>query len=67
MFFFSYQASSSIGAPVVIDNGSGRTKAGLATSELPSVVFPAIIGKPNYEVWKTLSNLKQLNLVLYIV
>eukprot|EP00794_Sanderia_malayensis_P020169 gene20169-22144_t len=35
--------------PVIIDNGSGYTKAGLASSDSPSVVIPAIIGKPQYE------------------
>lgn len=31
---------------VVIDNGSGRCKTGLAGEDLPKAVFPAVIGKP---------------------
>uniref|UniRef100_A0A7S1AUT6 Actin n=1 Tax=Noctiluca scintillans TaxID=2966 RepID=A0A7S1AUT6_NOCSC len=39
-------------APVVIiDNGSGVCKAGLSTSQQPTVVFPEIIGRPR-ERWK---------------
>ncbi|KAM8826865.1 uncharacterized protein ACB058_020002 isoform 2-T2 [Synchiropus picturatus] len=35
--------------PVVLDSGSGLIKAGLADQDLPSVVFPTIIGQPKYE------------------
>ena len=45
-----FKAPEATGIPIVIDNGSGRTKAGLATSLYPSVVIPAIVGKPNYDV-----------------
>lgn len=31
---------------VIIDNGSGMMKAGIAGDEAPSVIFPAIVGKP---------------------
>ncbi|CAN8066489.1 unnamed protein product [Agarophyton chilense] len=31
---------------VVIDNGSGRCKTGLAGEDAPKAVFPAVIGKP---------------------
>jgi len=34
---------------VIIDNGSGHVKAGLATDESPSSVFPAIVGRPKHE------------------
>jgi len=34
---------------VIIDNGSGHVKAGLATDESPSAVFPAIVGRPKHE------------------
>jgi actin-related protein len=34
------------GVPVVIDNGSGNTKAGFAGAEGPKSVFPTIIGSP---------------------
>eukprot|EP00747_Dinoflagellata_sp_TGD_P168347 gnl/TRDRNA2_/TRDRNA2_194525_c0_seq1.p1 gnl/TRDRNA2_/TRDRNA2_194525_c0~~gnl/TRDRNA2_/TRDRNA2_194525_c0_seq1.p1 ORF type:complete len:379 (-),score=99.22 gnl/TRDRNA2_/TRDRNA2_194525_c0_seq1:44-1180(-) len=33
---------------VVIDNGSGHVKAGLAGLEAPSAVFPAVIGRPKH-------------------
>lgn len=33
---------------VVIDNGSGYMKAGLASTEAPSCVFPAVIGRPKH-------------------
>eukprot|EP01134_Creolimax_fragrantissima_P001247 CFRG1247T1 len=32
-------------APIVLDNGSGRVKAGFASEEFPSCVFPAIVGR----------------------
>eukprot|EP01130_Rhizamoeba_saxonica_P016733 TRINITY_DN7790_c0_g2_i1.p1 TRINITY_DN7790_c0_g2~~TRINITY_DN7790_c0_g2_i1.p1 ORF type:complete len:369 (+),score=74.84 TRINITY_DN7790_c0_g2_i1:1-1107(+) len=32
--------------PIVIDNGSGVCKAGFAGTELPSCVFPSVIGRP---------------------
>lgn len=31
---------------VVIDNGSGIVKAGLAGQSQPSVVFPSVVGRP---------------------
>jgi len=33
---------------VVIDNGSGHMKAGLAGLEAPSAVFPAVVGRPKH-------------------
>jgi actin-related protein len=36
----------SSGIPVVIDNGSGSTKAGFAGAEGPKSIFPTIIGSP---------------------
>jgi actin-related protein len=33
---------------VIIDNGSGFMKAGLAGEEVPSAVFPAIVGRPKH-------------------
>ncbi|XP_035384882.1 uncharacterized protein LOC113567738 isoform X1 [Electrophorus electricus] len=35
--------------PVVMDTGSVLVKAGFADQELPSIVFPAAIGRPKYE------------------
>lgn len=41
--------SKDLPKPVVIDNGSGMCKAGLAGEDLPTVVFPAVVGRPRYE------------------
>ena len=32
--------------PIIIDNGSGKLKAGLADDDSPKYVFPTIIGEP---------------------
>ena len=37
-------------ASVVIDNGSGMCKAGFAGDDAPRAVFPAVTGRPRYEV-----------------
>lgn len=34
--------------PVVVDNGSGMVKAGIAGEDAPSHVFPSIIGRPRH-------------------
>mmetsp|Transcript_30769 Transcript_30769/g.82439 ORF Transcript_30769/g.82439 Transcript_30769/m.82439 type:complete len:385 (+) Transcript_30769:28-1182(+) len=34
------------GRPIVIDNGSGRIKAGFADDEAPKTVFPSVVGRP---------------------
>jgi centractin len=34
---------------LVIDNGSGLMKAGLAGEERPSLVFPSFVGRPKYQ------------------
>lgn len=36
--------------PIVLDTGSGLMKAGFADQDLPTIVFPTIIGVPKYEV-----------------
>jgi len=36
------------GRPLVVDNGSGMVKAGMAGDDAPFVVFPAIIGRPKH-------------------
>jgi Actin len=36
---------------VVIDNGSGRCKTGMAGEDSPKSVFPAVIGTPKQKVW----------------
>lgn len=33
---------------VIIDNGSGHVKAGVADEEVPRCVFPAVVGKPKH-------------------
>ncbi|XP_046580591.1 actin-5-like [Haliotis rubra] len=38
-------------AAVVIDNGSGMCKAGFAGDDAPRAVFPAVIGRPKYDVY----------------
>ncbi|XP_067098168.1 uncharacterized protein [Osmerus mordax] len=35
--------------PIVLDTGSGLMKAGFADQDLPSTIFPTIIGLPKYE------------------
>ncbi|KAH9488597.1 Actin-3 [Bulinus truncatus] len=35
---------------VVIDNGSGMCKAGFAGDDAPRSVFPAVVGRPKYQV-----------------
>lgn len=35
--------------PIVLDTGSGLMKAGFADQDLPSTIFPTIIGQPKYE------------------
>ena len=37
-------------ASVIIDNGSGMCKAGFAGDDAPRAVFPAIVGRPKYQV-----------------
>ncbi|KAH3777527.1 actin, cytoplasmic 1-like [Dreissena polymorpha] len=37
-------------AAIVIDNGSGMCKAGFAGDDEPRVVFPAIAGRPRYDI-----------------
>ena len=32
--------------PIVIDNGSGMCKAGLAGDDAPRAAFPSIVGRP---------------------
>lgn len=34
--------------PIVVDNGSGMVKAGIAGEDAPSHVFPSIIGRPKH-------------------
>lgn len=37
-------------AAIVIDNGSGMSKAGFAGDDAPRVVFPSIIGRTIHQV-----------------
>ena len=41
-------SDSSANLPVVIDNGTGMTKAGFAGDDTPRAVFPAIIRRPKH-------------------
>ena len=45
----NYGAADEISA-VVIDNGSGMCKAGFGGDDAPRAVFPAIVGRPRYQV-----------------
>mmetsp|Transcript_4509 Transcript_4509/g.10546 ORF Transcript_4509/g.10546 Transcript_4509/m.10546 type:complete len:376 (+) Transcript_4509:52-1179(+) len=36
-------------AACILDNGSGHMKAGLAGAEMPSAVFPAVVGRPKLQ------------------
>eukprot|EP00920_Eleutheroschizon_duboscqi_P035477 GHVT01085731.1.p1 GENE.GHVT01085731.1~~GHVT01085731.1.p1 ORF type:complete len:384 (-),score=102.88 GHVT01085731.1:868-1890(-) len=40
------RAAAEAGIPIIIDNGSGYIKAGLQCEELPSLKFPAVVGRP---------------------
>ena len=31
---------------IIVDNGSGMVKAGIAGEDVPRAVFPAIVGRP---------------------
>ena len=35
---------------VVLDNGSGMVKAGFAGDDAPRAGFPALVGRPRYQV-----------------
>src|SRR3989338_862744 len=35
---------------IVLDNGSGKIKAGFANEEMPSTVFPCLVGKPRLAI-----------------
>ena len=37
-------------AALVIDNGSGMCKAGFAGDDAPRAVFPALTGRPKFDV-----------------
>ena len=54
---------------VVMDNGSGFLKAGLAGDKEPTIIFPAVVGtrKPGWRVrWDTSRQLTQpLSVELY--
>ena len=36
-------------SPLVIDNGSGMSKAGFAGDDAPRAVFPSIVGLPRHQ------------------
>ena len=37
-------------AAIVIDNGSGMCKAGFGGDDAPRSVFPALVGRPRFQV-----------------
>ena len=42
-------------AAIVIDNGSGMCKAGFGGDDAPRSVFPALVGRPRFQVWEKIS------------
>ena len=42
--------SDTEGKAVVIDNGTGMTKAGFSGDDAPRAVFPALVGRPKQKV-----------------
>ncbi|XDV42463.1 hypothetical protein PO909_011120, partial [Leuciscus waleckii] len=45
----TYRQMSDYKTPIVLDSGSGLMKAGFADQDLPTTVFPTVIGHPKYE------------------
>ena len=45
----SYDAFEDLNAPIVIDNGSGSLKAGIAGNERPKDIVPACVGNPKHK------------------
>lgn len=43
-----YDSFDEFGTPIVIDNGSGQIKAGLAGRERPTVIIPSCVGSPKH-------------------
>lgn len=39
---------------IVIDNGSGLCKVGIAGDDAPTSVFPSIVGRPKHQVSKAI-------------
>ncbi|XP_043075303.1 actin-1 isoform X3 [Puntigrus tetrazona] len=48
-FHHSSNTMSDYKTPIVLDSGSGLMKAGFADQDLPTSVFPSVIGRPKYE------------------
>ena len=46
----SYNTADDDVTALVLDNGSGMCKAGFAGDDAPRAVFPAIVGRPKYQV-----------------
>lgn len=49
-------------AAVVIDNGSGMVKAGFAGDDAPRGVFPAVTGRPRYQVTSLIFFYKKIHI-----
>ena len=56
-FLTPWQQALGFKTPIILDNGSGFCKCGLADRDAPTSVFPAYIGRPKYT--RTLSDAKQ--------
>eukprot|EP00062_Callorhinchus_milii_P019277 gi/632973651/ref/XP_007903256.1/ PREDICTED: uncharacterized protein LOC103186195 isoform X1 [Callorhinchus milii] len=49
IFQASIMKVSNYNTPIVLDIGSGLLKGGFADQELPTTIFPTVIGRPKYE------------------
>ena len=56
---FGSSAMADLGPAIILDNGSGHIKAGLAGDEVPSVVLPAVVGRPKHDGVLTAANDKK--------
>ncbi|KAJ0061291.1 hypothetical protein NL108_014818, partial [Boleophthalmus pectinirostris] len=54
----STEGGGNLGTSIILDTGSGLMKAGFADEDLPSVLFPTIIGVPKYEEIMNSSSVK---------
>jgi len=52
---------------LVVDNGSGMCKAGLAGDDTPRAVFPSIVGRPRHQVFNFLFLIPGLYVLSYLL
>ena len=51
---------SELSSAIIIDNGSGMCKAGLAENDAPQACFPAVVGYPKYPAIMPGTNNKEI-------